>query len=917
MISLEDFVPFRTKYCQQQHSVSCEECHVLVDVAKFILEEGIVKVSSLYHKFFPKNKYKSDKAVRRFLQLPVAIFTLESQSGISCLHVTGYCPSTDYKQLMQWINKLITPEKVSGLDKNTLSALCKLASSDKDRALVKFAACEAAGLTSKQAQKIYGIGSYKELGQKVRVALAEAAQIRQSILELAEIEDIALMKSLRLTDVDSEDDNGEFDIESCEEMTLEETSVEGDAADVESSHPTNSCQTVDGSSLHVQNSLLSDRTVGVNNLLSPPGNSYDPDHIEKTALIANPAPSHDVLLSWLRDHDLNWFAFFEEVSQYLRNYTSEVLNQVILDFTDYLPSSDLTQNEEKCVEVSRQAFLEVQRRNCLENTDIESDSDNDEDQDWCGVQISRVLGEKTLQKIQSEKLRIKRRAERKIAKEIAETCLLKRRVPPAISRLQKKFPSIGKDMEEFVESKKVGADAWRRTGLLTFDGERKRGKKVSYQSIKEHLEGKYGTKLGYGSIVQLCYARNKRHQSSRRYQNVARITCRRARKGFSVRLNPDAHWSCAFYRGLDYLQLKDGNNKVLLNRDDQSGFRLDTTYDHKHSKTITISNNPALTTRTDFVNSYPSVIQTTSYLFMETETSKQACVGVVKPHFNFPKNAAQHAADLEFLQNLPDLEPWLANKPIDCIRVDGASDEGPSHIEVQFNWTERHVKYAKVATLVTSRHSGGSYLNRVELMNGGLSQAHTNLFILSTLSGSNNGPDGLDEAKLKHNLELAAEVYIDRVQGASCCGSPVQLFKGAEADMTRRQHLLTFLKGNKKDKKQLKAEHPELYKYFEDIWDVRNRHVNKSVPHNYIFHLTLCGESECIHPRCKNGETSCDTKWYEDGPSVTWLPIPIPDPERPGHFMKPEDLLHTGNTEIRMMSPPSATLKTAAKTKSK
>ena len=87
-------------------------------------------------------------------------------------------------------------------------------------------------------------------------------------------------------------------------------------------------------------------------------------------------------------------------------------------------------------------------------------------------------------------------------------------------------------MEEFVQSKKVGADAWRRTGLLTFDGERRRGKKVTYKSIKAHLEEKYGTKIGYGSIVQLCYVRNKRHLSSKRYQNVTKITSRRARKGF-------------------------------------------------------------------------------------------------------------------------------------------------------------------------------------------------------------------------------------------------------------------------------------------------------------------------------------------------------------------------------------------------
>lgn len=70
-----------------------------------------------------------------------------------------------------------------------------------------------------------------------------------------------------------------------------------------------------------------------------------------------------------------------------------------------------------------------------------------------------MLGEETLRKIQSERLRIKRRAERKMAEEIAKTCIFKRRIPSSASRLQKKFPTIGKDMEEFVGSKKVGADA--------------------------------------------------------------------------------------------------------------------------------------------------------------------------------------------------------------------------------------------------------------------------------------------------------------------------------------------------------------------------------------------------------------------------------------------------------------------------
>ena len=93
------------------------------------------------------------------------------------------------------------------------------------------------------------------------------------------------------------------------------------------------------------------------------------------------------------------------------------------------------------------------------------------------------------------------------------------------------------------------------------------------------------------------------------------------------------------------------------------------------------------------------------------------------------KNPAQHMADLCKLENQSELIPAFVNmqtgmpKSVECIRVDGASDEGPSHEEVQYWWTERHILKERVATLVTTRSSGCSYLNRVELQNGCLSKS--------------------------------------------------------------------------------------------------------------------------------------------------------------------------------------------------
>ena len=108
----------------------------------------------------------------------------------------------------------------------------------------------------------------------------------------------------------------------------------------------------------------------------------------------------------------------------------------------------------------------------------------------------------------------------------------------------------------------------------------------------------------------------------------------------------------------------------------------------------------------------------------------------------YPKNPAQHHADLEMLCHTSELQSAFTNpssghhKRIECNRVDGASDEEPGHDEVRFWWAARHLSHGKLVTLVSSRSSGSSYLNRVELQNGCLALGHNNLFIPSTLAGS-------------------------------------------------------------------------------------------------------------------------------------------------------------------------------------
>ena len=136
-----------------------------------------------------------------------------------------------------------------------------------------------------------------------------------------------------------------------------------------------------------------------------------------------------------------------------------------------------------------------------------------------------------------------------------------------------------------------------------------------------------------------------------------------------------------------------------------------------------------------------------------------------------------------------------------------------------------------------------------------------------------------------------------------------------------RTYLLQYLKGSKEQKETLKREQREYYDYFDMIWNLRNQHMVKDIPLQYLFFLKCCFQPNCCHPVCKSPVAlPC---WYEGGPRVSYLPLPIPDPDKPwgrtdcsectgrcsGHYMKP---LQAIESPLQPMSkPPSAILKEA------
>ena len=185
------------------------------------------------------------------------------------------------------------------------------------------------------------------------------------------------------------------------------------------------------------------------------------------------------------------------------------------------------------------------------NGEVVTDSESDNPEDY--VHLQDPLSEEGRVLVKKRRTAIQRRIRRMKAKAIAEQRFLTRKTPKRskVSKVLLECPDVGKTIEDFVIAGNVGADQWRRTGVLTFDGNTNLPKKITYGRIQKHLEKLYQQHFSNGTVVQLCVPRNKRRRSSAMYQGVAKVTTRRARKGFTLKYNPDTHWSCSFYKGLN------------------------------------------------------------------------------------------------------------------------------------------------------------------------------------------------------------------------------------------------------------------------------------------------------------------------------------------------------------------------------
>ena len=368
----------------------------------------------------------------------------------------------------------------SSLSKNEIKSLLAICQSDRKRVCVRYAAYKASGVTATQARKQFGFEQMNQRSKKVEETLKHAQYIRQAIDKLARTKELAVLHALGVDMVESDCDS------SSDESTADED---------EECEPCNLLINRSDSVLCLRNDLA-----GLVELVKA-----------------------------------SQFNVIEIVTRLQRTYNEKCISptKICEELTELLELDELKldKNETDQLRISCEAYRVDDEVNTvfkervagILNGDIVTDSESEADPD-VGSKVKSPFEDSVQALIKQKHASIKRQAARSKAKEMEKRKFLNRRVSRKMKGIVKQYPDIGEKIEEFVKSNNVGADQWRRTSVLTFDGNLRNAKKVTYERIRQHLMDVYGRSFSYGTVVQLCIARNRRRRSAARYHGLATLS---------------------------------------------------------------------------------------------------------------------------------------------------------------------------------------------------------------------------------------------------------------------------------------------------------------------------------------------------------------------------------------------------------
>ena len=378
--------------------------------------------------------------------------------------------------LQSLLNKLLDAshqnDSTQHITKEEVKRLLNLAYSESEKERLKYSIIKSSGLSTSKAKRLYGFQDMNRRMVKVEDAAEKAYNIRVAIEKIAHIKEKALVQALGIA-LSSESKTSES--ESEDESEKSESLFE--------------IIQINENSTSDDNGLSASLKVSEGKSLSCGSGS------------ANRNPELDKnspkLLDILRKCDLNWLQFKSVARESMKDIPSEIFEEMITCFYDGLSSFGISELDASIVRQSHCVY-EIRKSQIEREIDIEEGNVISESDESSSDFDTRSLGELASPfdsegqvLIKKRRAAIRRKATRDAKRRVAEERLLKRRKSKKVSRILQDCPDIGKTIEDFVQQCGAGADAWRRTGVITFDGNKKIGKKPTFRRVEEHLERKY------------------------------------------------------------------------------------------------------------------------------------------------------------------------------------------------------------------------------------------------------------------------------------------------------------------------------------------------------------------------------------------------------------------------------------------
>ena len=114
-LSLCDYIQARGMDCEETHMQPCSKCHKVLSVALQVLNEGYMLLSSAFKQAFPDQTYKSDIAISRLLQMPLASIRIGApESGRAKWFLIEHIEGVDYTKFAHFAEAALLSLSDSG-----------------------------------------------------------------------------------------------------------------------------------------------------------------------------------------------------------------------------------------------------------------------------------------------------------------------------------------------------------------------------------------------------------------------------------------------------------------------------------------------------------------------------------------------------------------------------------------------------------------------------------------------------------------------------------------------------------------------------------------------------------------------------------------------------------------------------------